>query len=294
MFLRGFMSNLKKMMFSIFMLIMIGTAAHFITELDSKGNSIELSIAVDPIRCTPVCLTNVSKELTSEGFPQIIANGNKVYLIEYLGDFNYRGMINFRTSVNYARGNYKSGDILLINVESPGGSVMTCSNASSSIDNARRTGFTIYTTTDLMAASCGYKLLINSDKVFASKGATVGNIGVVSKYKVTKTPSGVFSVGSTRTKELLSGGFSGSVEDINIVTDLLKDNFNDFKADVLNHRGDLIKEVNFKEVFSGKTFMGYKALNLGLIDKLQDRRATIELLHENGYEVVKVSLKPEK
>lgn len=280
------MRMLVKVVSAIFILNIVALAVF-------SGDNTKPQTESKPV-CNSVCEDSVSAKLNIEGFNQVLKNGNRVYFIEYHRNFNLESMRRFELLVNRARANYIEGDILFINIESTGGSVLSCSNSSGVIDNAKAKGFEVFTSVDLIAASCGYKLLINSDHVYASKGATVGNIGVVGQYRVVNKDPRVFTVGSTRTKEVLAGNFSGTTEDKRIVADLVKDTFNDFKFDVIRHRGDHMELKNYDEIFSGKTFRGYHAVSLGLIDKLQDRRTTLELFHESGYEIIKLSLPNDK
>lgn len=211
-----------------------------------------------------------------------LSNGKTVFAIDYLGPFSIQNSEKFAESVNYIKSQIGDGDIVLVRIESPGGSTIACTHSFNQIEKLKKTGAVVVTVSDYLATSCGYMLLSAGDKVYASGGAAVGNIGVYSKFGVSRLPI----IGSSRVKELLAGDKPNNKDDVALLRNKVERLNNQFKLIVLLNRSESIDVADYEKVFSGDSFSGYEAFGNGLVDQIIDHRTVLIMYKEAGYNVL--------
>jgi protease-4 len=159
----------------------------------------------------------------------------------------------------------------VLRVDSPGGSAFAAAVIADEIQALRDAGKPVVASMSSVAASGGYAISMNADKVIASPATITGSIGVfgmfptyqrsietigISTDGVGTTPwSGQFRLDremSDQTKEL----FQLFVEDT----------YDDFISDVAASRG--LEKIVVDEIGQGQVWTGMDALANGLVDEL--------------------------
>ena len=168
-------------------------------------------------------------------------------------------------------GNNDSVHAVVLRVDSPGGSAFAAAVIADEIQALRDAGKPVVASMSSVAASGGYAISMNADKVIASPATITGSIGVfgmfptyqrsietigISTDGVGSTPwSGQFRLDremSDQTKEL----FQLFVEDT----------YDDFISDVAASRG--LEKIAVDEIGQGQVWTGMDALANGLVDEL--------------------------
>jgi protease IV len=71
---------------------------------------------------------------------------------------------------------------VIIRINSPGGSLLASDKIYYAIDKLKKKGKVVYTSMGNLAASGGYYIAMNSDKLIANPGTLTGSIGVISTF----------------------------------------------------------------------------------------------------------------
>ncbi len=227
-------------------------------------------------------MINESDNLTSAGFVPNVRSKNKMYVIEYKTKFTIKSSEIFAHNITKLLPIFKPGDVLVINIESPGGAVSACGHDFDQVRLVQALGVKVVSTTDYIAASCGYQLASAADFIIAGSSALIGNIGVITKMP--KRPGNLHIIGSTRTKELLAGAHVTNENDVKILRDNVRRLHFDFIERVSEKRGDKITDK--LAAFGGNIFIGKNALKIGLIDSVNDHGSFIRSSHMNGYKII--------
>jgi serine protease SohB len=182
---------------------------------------------------------------------------------------------------------------VVVLLESPGGSVSEYALAAQQLIRLRDQGINVTVCVDKIAASGGYMIACTSSpgRLFAAPFALVGSIGVVGQtinvHKVLQgwgvTPM-VFRGG--RDKAPL--GWIGEVtkEGIEKVQLMVDDVHKAFKRHVADSRPSIASRI--EEIATGDSWLGYDALELGLIDKVLTSDEYIGERIRNGSRVLKL------
>jgi len=155
---------------------------------------------------------------------------------------------------------------LLVEVDSPGGTVVATKEIFHSLEKFNRTKV-VYI--NEMGASGGYYISLPADRIVANPDAITGNIGVRATFV---SMSGLLDKLGVSTVTLKTGKFKDmgdplknmTEEEKQIVYSMLNETFGQFKADLLKYRGDKITDVGL--VTDGRIFSGRQALAYGLVD----------------------------
>lgn len=144
---------------------------------------------------------------------------------------------------------------VVLRINSPGGGATEIHEIYLKILKLRSTK-PIVTSVDGTAASGAYYLSVGTDYIFAKQSSDVGAIGVVAEI-----PEGIEDVNI-----ITSGPFKRAVDEEEIVRslELLKQ---DFVKIVEFHRGDKLR-IATDELLTARLFVGYDALEKGMIDKI--------------------------
>lgn len=260
--------------------------------------------------CFGICFTDVNKEMQAKGYKQIgpgkitkneVEYTPTVYIVEYEGAFNRINSELFRNKLEmvYAKARVKGEDILLIKINSNGGSPWSAMADYEMVKQARdMLGMSIIMQIDGNAYSGGYMLASVADDIYASPGSGVGNIGAA--WSMSESPIEAIARktglnykcgGSSDYKELYAGcGGINSKDKLNIVEGMSDDLANKFFEMVREGRKGRITDESL--AFNARPYFGYEAIKLGLVDKLQDYRLTIRKYTVGyGYKVFRVEYK---
>ena len=164
----------------------------------------------------------------------------------------------------------KSVKALVLRVNSPGGSVWASELITNALNEFKETGRPIVTSMGDIAASGGVWVTTLSDEIFAEEDTLTGSIGV---YGIIPTLDGIYDwagikvdgVSSTKAgewderyamPEYVKNGIQASIDHT----------YNKFVSKVAENRN-----MNYEDVLpiaGGRIWAGYKALELGLVDKI--------------------------
>lgn len=131
-----------------------------------------------------------------------------------------------------------------------------------------------------VAASGGYWLACAGDEIFASHSSIVGSIGVIASgfgfvdaIKKLGVERRVYTQGEN--KSILDPFKPEKESDIAIITNAQKDIHEAFKQLVRERREGKLKESE-DVLFSGEFWSGHKALELGLVDGINDMHSVMQ------------------
>lgn len=166
---------------------------------------------------------------------------------------------------------------IVLEVDSPGGSVSGLAELADAIYSARDTK-PVTAQVDGLAASAGYQIASQATSIFAGREDMVGSIGVrLMLYDFSKLfeNEGIEAV-PIDTGEFKSAGAMG--------TEITEAQRNDFQRIVDRYfdgfidaimRGRGMTEAAVREVADGRMFVGQEAVDLGLVDGIQTLRETL-------------------
>jgi serine protease SohB len=172
-------------------------------------------------------------------------------------------------------------DSIAIVVNSPGGSPVQSRQIFQRIrDLAREKNVRVYMFAEDVAASGGYLILCAGDEIYADSSSILGSIGVI--YAGFGFVELIHKIGVERRvhtageKKMMLDGFQPeNPDDIARLKRIQADIHADFIALVRDRRGNRIEAAG-DQLFTGEFWAGRRALELGLIDGLNDVRTKMK------------------
>ena len=170
---------------------------------------------------------------------------------------------------------------VIVRINSPGGSVLATDQIYQAIGRLRDAGKTVYVSMGNLAASGGYYIGLNSDKIFANPMTTMGSIGVFSSYRHYEDLYDVLGIDHdvVKTGKYMSVGKSRqalTMEELTMVQTYQDRYYQHFVNRVIQHR-DLSEEEVY-DVAQGQVFFGKLAEQLSLVDELGGFQDTVDAL----------------
>ena len=180
-------------------------------------------------------------------------------------------------------GEDKKVKAIVLDINSPGGTVASVQNIYSEILRAKKNKKVVALFRDV-AASGGFYIAMAADKIVAEPGMITGSVGVImqtsnveglfEKIGVTVTP-----ITSGKYKDMGSAFRPMSDAEKAILQDMVDDTYGQFLAAVKAGRPD-VKPEDMTEYTDGRIFTGQRAYNLGFIDKLGGEEEALALAGE--------------
>jgi signal peptide peptidase SppA len=182
------------------------------------------------------------------------------------------------TSIEQVRNDFKAAlndkavDRIVLDIDSPGGSVDGVSELSNFIFKARgKKPITAYA--NGMMASAAYWIGSAADKIYASDSAEVGSIGVyatIYDYTVANHMQGVKAeiIKAGRYKAAGHPDKPMTDEDRLVIQDEVNTYFDLFMKAVQRNRHMSLEQV--QQVANGRVYIGAKAFDIGLVDGIDD------------------------
>jgi protease-4 len=187
---------------------------------------------------------------------------------------------------------------IVMRVNSGGGSALASDIIWRELEKAKEQGIKVVTSMGDVAASGGYYIASNSEEIFAENNTITGSIGVFGMIPNTR---GLYEdhLGLTMDTvkigkfSLMSGMgmfYEFNEEEGAIIQNSVDEVYTTFKKRVSDGRGKSMEEVD--EMAQGRVWLGNKALEIGLVDKiggLEDAIvsvATLANLEEENYQLV--------
>lgn len=218
----------------------------------------------------------LSEETLEEG-----ASNKKIVKLSVEGAITDTGESNLFSQATYNHTNFltqlkkiqedKTVKGVLLEVNSPGGGVYESAEIAKELDKIKQLKIPIYTAFKNTAASGGYYISANSDKIYATEETTTGSIGVIisglnfsgllEKLGVTDS-----TYKSGALKDMMSPNRKPTPEDSEVVQNFVMNAYDRFVKIVSKGRNMDIEAV--KKLADGRIYDGTQAVENGLVDKL--------------------------
>jgi protease-4 len=172
---------------------------------------------------------------------------------------------------------------VVLRIDSPGGSVFASEVIRREIAALREAGKPVVASMSSLAASGGYYIAMDADRIVASPATLTGSIGIFAMFPTfqrTLEKLGVHSDGVGTTA--LSGEFRGDrplgEASRSILQQSLEYEYRQFIGRVAKARSKTVEQVD--AVAQGRVWAGAEAQDLGLVDELGGYRRAIEIAAE--------------
>lgn len=181
-------------------------------------------------------------------------------------------------------GEDKEVKAIVLDINSPGGTVAAVQNIYSEILKAKKNGKKVVALFRDVAASGGFYIAMAADKIVAEPGTITGSVGVIMQ---TSNVEGLFEKIGVKMVPITSGKYKdmGSMyrpmtdAEKALLQDMVNDTYTQFFAAVKAGRPE-VSEENLTEYTDGRVFTGQRAYNLGFVDKLGGEEEALQLAGE--------------
>jgi serine protease SohB len=199
-----------------------------------------------------------------------VPRATRLFVIDFDGDLRASATSNLREEVTAILSIAKSGDEVVVKLDSGGGLVTSYGLAASQLARLKQAGVKLTVCVDKVAASGGYMMACVADQILAAPFAVVGSIGVIAQvpnfHKVLKkhdvdyreVTAGEFKRTVTMFGEITEHGLQKFRSQIEETHDL-------FKLFVHQNR----PKMDIARVATGEYWYGTQALGLGLVDSIR-------------------------
>lgn len=194
-----------------------------------------------------------------------------------MNDDSNDSIIPDRNSSNYVRKQLRKAakddhiKAILLSINSPGGTVAMSQEISDAVRDIKENGKLVYASMGDVAASGGYYIASQADKVYACPGTLTGSIGVIMhlmslqeiEQKVGIKP---YTIKSGEFKDIGTMDRPPTKEEEKLLKDIIMDSYDQFITAVSEGR-KLDKEV-VRKLADGRIYSGRQALAVKLVDSL--------------------------
>lgn len=231
-----------------------------------------------------------SHPLISKGYKQ------SAFLIRFKGDVVISNIQIFREKITALLNIANQGDICIFSIESGGGTVTAYGELSYELSRIRKAGIKLITTVDQIAASGGYMLAVQGDKVYASPNAVLGSIGVIVSMPNYEELLGKIGV---KYYDYMAGKNKRPITPYNAPTQEGIENLNKDLKKVHDMFKNVVQErrpnIDIDKVSEGDTYFGQEALDLNMIDGFATTNEIVYELINNEHLVTEITYyQPEK
>ncbi len=193
----------------------------------------------------------------------------RIYVIDFNGDVEASSAESLGQTITAVLTMAEPKDEIVLRLESPGGQVHAYGFASSQVRRIKDHDIPLTICVDKMAASGGYMMACNADKILAAPFAILGSVGVVAELPNFNRVLRKYDVDYDI---YTAGDFKRTVTMLGENTEEGKKKFNEeieathqlFKNHVSTHRPHL----NIEKIATGEHWYGSQCIELGLIDEI--------------------------
>lgn len=198
------------------------------------------------------------------------ARRKRIYVLDFAGDIHASAVASLRREISALLTMAGGDDEVVVRLESGGGVVHGYGLAASQLRRIRERGISLTVCVDKVAASGGYMMACVADQIIAAPFAVIGSIGVLAQipnlHRLLKKHHVDF-------EQLYAGEFKRTLSLFGENTDKarakvqqeLEETHGLFKDYVKSQRPGL----DIDALATGEHWLGTRALELGLVDKLQ-------------------------
>lgn len=213
----------------------------------------------------------------------------RLYVIDFDGDIEASDVEPLGQTISAVLTLATEKDEIVLRLESPGGQVHAYGLASSQLRRIRDHKVPLTVCVDKVAASGGYMMACNGDKIIAAPFAILGSVGVVAELpnfnrvlKKYDVDYDIYTAGEyKRTVTMLGENTSEGKRKFN---EEIEDTHQLFKNHVSTHR----PQLNIEKIATGEHWYGSQALDLGLIDEIRTSDEYI-FSHRNEADIYEVT-----
>lgn len=201
----------------------------------------------------------------------------RLYVLGFDGDIKASATENLREEISAVLAIARSGDEVLLKLESSGGMVHSYGLAASQLQRIRDAGIQLTISVDMVAASGGYMMACVGNRILAAPFAVIGSIGVLAQIPnfhrlLDKANVDFEQLTAGEYKRTLTMFGENTAEDRAKMQEDIDDTHILFKEFVAEHR----EQVSISDVATGEVWYGQRALKNGLIDELQTSDSFIQ------------------
>ena len=198
------------------------------------------------------------------------SKSSRLFVIDFKGSMDAHEVEYLREEITAIISIADKEDRVLVKVESGGGVVHGYGLAASQLQRLKDNNINLTISVDKVAASGGYMMACVADNIISSPFAIIGSIGVIAQLpnfnKVLKKHDVEFEQHTAgEYKRTLTMFGENNDAGRNKFREELEEIHGMFKGFVSEHRS----EMDISKVATGEYWYGEKALELGLIDKIQ-------------------------
>ncbi len=194
----------------------------------------------------------------------------RLFLLQFDGDIHASAVTHLKHEINSLLTVAKSGDEVVLQLESPGGVVHGYGLAASELQRLKNAGLILTVCVDKVGASGGYMMAVVGNKILAAPFAIIGSIGVLSQvpnfHRLLKKHDidyKEYTAGEYKTTVSLMGEITPQKEQKFL--EMMQGTHDLFK----NHVGHYRPQLDLSKVATGEYWYGTQALGLGLIDEIK-------------------------
>lgn len=219
---------------------------------------------------------------------------NTLWVLDFDGDLRASRVPAFTEEITSVLMAARSGDEVLVRLQSGGGLVHAYGLASAQLDRLREAGLKLTVSVDKVAASGGYMMACCADRLIAAPFAVIGSIGVVAQIPnlhrlLKKNDVDVEILTAGRHKRTLTMLGENTEEGRQKFLDDLEKTHDLFKSWVADRRPTL----DIEQVSEGDIWYGQQAIDLGLIDEVNTSEAWLQA-RSDQWQILEVGLKPRR
>lgn len=197
-------------------------------------------------------------------------SGKRIFVLDFDGDIRASAVKAMREEISAILTVATKNDEVLLRMESGGGLVYSYGLASSQLQRIRDAGISLTIAVDKVAASGGYMMACVATKIIAAPFSMVGSIGVIAQvpnfHRLLKKHEVDY-------EQVYAGEYKRTLTMFGENTDKGREKMQQDLEDTHELFKDFIKTarpgLDVERVATGETWFGTKALELGLVDKLQ-------------------------
>jgi len=160
---------------------------------------------------------------------------------------------------------------LVLRVNSPGGEVFAAEQIRREVQLTRESGIPVVVSMGDVAASGGYWISMNANKIFAEPNTITGSIGIFGLYYSIPNTLAKFGVQSDG---VATGPMAGAFDITRaldpkvgaVIQAIINKGYHDFVGNVATARGKSYEAIN--AIAQGRVWTGQQALDRGLVDQL--------------------------
>ncbi|QAU24889.1 signal peptide peptidase SppA [Dyella sp. M7H15-1] len=160
---------------------------------------------------------------------------------------------------------------LVLRVNSPGGEVYAAEEIRREVEQTRKAGIPVVVSMGDVAASGGYWISMNADKIYAEPNTITGSIGIFGMYYTIPNTLAKFGISSDGVGTTpLAGAFDISrpldPKMGSVIQSVINKGYHDFVVGVAQARGKDYSAID--AIAQGRVWTGAQAMQRGLIDQL--------------------------